>query len=59
MGCTKEKIKNSDEIILELPGDTVKSLSWGNIIPKPSPFTKTENGFTMGMERFRLMRENK
>lgn len=24
----KEKIKNSDEIILELPGDTVKSLSW-------------------------------
>ena len=24
----REKIKNSDEIILELPGDTVKSLSW-------------------------------
>ena len=24
----KEKIKNSDEIILEIPSDLVKSLSW-------------------------------
>ena len=39
----KEQIKNSDEVILEIPTDSVKTLSWENETVSLS-FHKDENG---------------